>query len=121
MKLRRNNEPRSARASADSDVLLQLQFGEELARRYEQDHIAIEVRAADLQARETRAAELRARIRELEKALSRSITEHADEANGASNGNGSTPHQPVAAANPGAAAGRSKRRRLGASSSSAAS
>jgi hypothetical protein len=85
-------------------VLLQLQFGQELARRYEQEHIAIELRAADLASREARAEELRARIRELERALSQSLGDRS----------ASTPTGPVPqAGQEPPTTPRPKRRRLG--------
>jgi hypothetical protein len=111
MILRRSHRSANGRGRGEADVLLQLQFGEELARRYEQEHIAIELRAADLEAREARAAELRARIGELEQALAQSIAWEWEQSTG--NGHGPAPKPAVvpAAANP--AAPRPKHRRLG--------
>ena len=50
---------------------------EELARVYEDQRIELEIRTADLAAREARADALMARIRELEDALARSNAEHS--------------------------------------------
>jgi len=62
-------------AAGDADVLLQLQYGDERARQYEQHHIALEVRAADVRAREVRVAELEQRVAELEEALATAVAE----------------------------------------------
>lgn len=75
MILRRNREHVNGYANNDPDVLLQMQFGQELAKRYEREHIAIELRAADVEAREARIDELHARVRELERALAAAVAE----------------------------------------------
>jgi hypothetical protein len=73
MRLQRKNQ--NGVGPSEADVLLQLQFGQELARRYEQEHIAIELRAADVAAREARIAELTARVTELEEALAQAVAD----------------------------------------------
>jgi hypothetical protein len=75
MILRRNREHVNGHANGAPDVLLQMQFGQELAQRYERERIAIEVRAADVQVREARIEELRARVRALENALEASLAD----------------------------------------------
>jgi len=75
MILRRNREHVNGHANGTPDVLLQLQFGQELAERYERERIAIELRAADVQAREARVEELRARVRALENALAAALAD----------------------------------------------
>jgi hypothetical protein len=62
-------------AAGDADVLLRLQYGDERARQYEQHHIALEVRAADIRAREVRVAELEQSVAELEEALATAVAD----------------------------------------------
>lgn len=76
MRLRRDRNDLDESSGDDLDGLLQLGLGEELVRRHEHERIAMEVRAADLAAREARADELAAWVQELEDALARAAAEH---------------------------------------------
>jgi chromosome segregation ATPase len=76
MRLRRDRKDLDEKTGNDLDAPLQLGLGEELVRRHEHERIAMEVRAADLAAREARADELAARIQELEHALAQAAAEH---------------------------------------------